>query len=120
MTTWRPIDPSRDSGPRRLSESLDRVTRRLGSPAAGVFARLFSGWEELVGADIAAHARPVSVKRGVLVLEVDHPVWATQLRYMTADLLARIREDTGSSEVVEIHLKVMGYRAGNYTRFGRS
>lgn len=107
MTTWRSLDPgSRE--PRRLSELLDPVTKRLGGPPPGVFAAIFSRWDALVGPDIAAHAQPVSLHRGVLVLGVDHSMWAAQLRYMTAQLLTRIADDTGSSEVEEIHVRVTG------------
>jgi predicted nucleic acid-binding Zn ribbon protein len=120
MTTWRPLDPD-GREPRRLSEFLDPITKRLGGPASGVFAAIFARWEALVGPDIAAHAKPVSLRRGVLVLAVDHPVWATQLRYMTAPLLTRISEETASSEVAEIHLRVTGADSGragpNYGRF---
>ena len=91
-----------------MSESLDRIAKRLGGPSSGTTATVFSRWDELVGADIAAHARPVSLRAGVLVLAVDHPAWATQLRYMTAELLTRIAEFTTGEEVREIHLRVTG------------
>jgi predicted nucleic acid-binding Zn ribbon protein len=75
-----------------------------------------AGWEGLVGPDIAAHARPVSLHDGVLVLAVDHPAWAAQLRFMTAELLARIAQTTGSagtSEVTEIQIRVLGQPASS-------
>lgn len=115
MTTWRPLDPG-DAEPRRVSESLDRITRRLGGPASSVFASLFAGWEELVGPDIAAHSRPVSLRRGVLVLMVDHPAWATQLRFMTSELLVRICEAVGTSDVAEIQVRVAGAEGGRTSR----
>ena len=109
MSTWRPSSPPpSERDPKRVSESLDRIARRLGGPTAGVTAAVFSRWEEIVGEDIAAHAQPVSLRGGVLTLAVDHPAWATQLRYMTSDLLGRITAGTGSSEVTSIHLRVAG------------
>jgi predicted nucleic acid-binding Zn ribbon protein len=94
-----------------MSELLDRTTRRLGGPSSGTTSTVFAGWEQIVGADIAGHARPLSLHSGVLVLAVDHPAWATQLRYMTADLLTRIGEATKGSEVTDIHIKVVGQPA---------
>ena len=109
MSTWRPSSPPpSERDPKRVSESLDRIARRLGGPTAGVTAAVFSRWEELVGDDIAAHARPVSLRGGVLTLAVDHPAWATQLRFMTSELIGRIEAGTGSSEVTAIHLRVAG------------
>lgn len=115
MSTWQPSGlPPGERPPRRISELLDRTTRRFGAPSSRVTSAVIAGWEGLVGPDIAAHARPVSLHDGVLVLAVDHPAWATQLRFMTAELLARIAEMTGpesSSEVTEIHIRVVGQPA---------
>jgi predicted nucleic acid-binding Zn ribbon protein len=71
-----------------------------------VLAAIFGRWQQLVGPDIAAHAKPVSLRRGQLVLVVDHPAWASQLRFMTGDLMTRITESTGSGDVREIHIRV--------------
>lgn len=109
MSTWQPSGPSpSEREPKKLSELLDRTAQRLGGPSSGTSSTVFSRWEEVVGADIAGHARPVSLHGGTLVLAVDHPAWATQLRYMTSDLLTRISEATGRSEVTEIHIRVTG------------
>lgn len=112
MSTWIPSNPPpSERDPRKVSESLDRITKRLGGPSAGTAAAVFSRWADLVGPDIAAHARPVSLRDGVLTLSVDHPAWATQLRYMTADLLTRLEAATTGQEVREIRLRVSGEAA---------
>lgn len=113
LSTWQPSSPSPgEQEPKKLSELLDRTAKRLGGPSAGTSSTLFSRWEQVVGPDIAGHARPVSVHGGTLVLAVDHPAWATQLRYMTSDILTRISEATGTSEVTDIHIRVAGDNAG--------
>lgn len=104
MTTWRPTPPGHE--PRPVADSLDRLTHRLGAPRSSVLASIFSRWEDLVGPDIAAHSKPVSLREKVLVLNVDHPAWATHLQYLTGELLSRIEEATGPDEVREIRLKV--------------
>jgi predicted nucleic acid-binding Zn ribbon protein len=71
-----------------------------------VLAAIFGRWTELVGPDIAAHATPVSLRHGQLLLVVDHPAWASQLRFMTGDVMSRITEATSSIEVREIHIRV--------------
>lgn len=109
MTTWRPTPPERE--PRRLGEILDRTSTRLGGPSSATASVVFAHWETIVGADIAAHARPLSLHDRVLVLAVDEPAWAAQLRYMNAELLARIGDATGGVEVAEIRLRVAGQEA---------
>ena len=43
----------------------------------------------MVGDDVAAHARLVSVRDGVLTVAVDDPIWATQLRYLETAVVER-------------------------------
>jgi predicted nucleic acid-binding Zn ribbon protein len=108
MTTWQPTPPER--GPRKIAEILDRTSARLGGPSAATASTIFARWEELVGTDIAGHARPVSLHDRVLTLAVDQPAWGAQLRFMTSELLTRIAEVTGGSEVAEIRIRVAGER----------
>jgi predicted nucleic acid-binding Zn ribbon protein len=91
-----------------VSESLDRVTKGIGAPKATVLTAVFARWEQVVGPEVAAHAEPRSLRDGVLVIAVDQPAWATQLRFLGTELLARVREATGCSDVSEIHVKVVG------------
>jgi predicted nucleic acid-binding Zn ribbon protein len=106
MSTWQPAETP--EGPRKLGELLDRTTRRLGGPSSGTATTVFAGWAAIVGPDIAAHARPLSLHDGVLVLAVEQPAWAQQLRFMTADLLTRIEAAGAGTEVRQIVIRVAG------------
>lgn len=52
--------------------------------------RVFQLWGELVGDRISAHARPVRIDGYALLVEVDDPLWLTQLKYMKQDILGKI------------------------------
>ena len=109
MTPWKPLPAGGDgwrTAPRRLEDSLDRITRSLGGPPAGALATIFSKWPEIVGAAIAAHAEPLSLVRGTLAIGVDQPGWATQLTYREADLLRRIAEVAGAGAVQRVRVTV--------------
>lgn len=109
MSTWKPSGtPRSQQEPKPVAASLDRVTKRLGGPGADVMVAVFSHWAEIVGPSVAAHASPVSIRGGVLVIAVDQPAWAAQLRYLGADLLTRVRDATGSDQVSEIQIRVSG------------
>jgi predicted nucleic acid-binding Zn ribbon protein len=58
----------------------------------GVFGR----WEEAVGSAVAAHVQPVKLDGEVLVVEVDDPAWATQIRFLEGTLRDRLREVAGA------------------------
>ncbi len=104
MSTWRSAPG--DSEPRPVKESLDRVTRRMGAPATSVTTAVFARWDELVGPELAGHARPESLRSGVLTIVADDPAWAAQLRFLVAEIMGRVRTVAGPSDVVEVRIKV--------------
>lgn len=94
--------------PRPIGESLDRLARRLGAPAASSLGAVFTKWADAVGPAVAAHTRPVGLHDGVLTVAVDDPAWATQLRFLTADLVEKIASVAGDDVVVAIEIRVDG------------
>ncbi len=89
-----------------LAASLDAVVRSLKGPGARAVAGVFASWEEAVGPQVAAHARPLSFDGGRLVVEVDDPAWATQLRYLESDLRERLAGVSGGFQLVSIEVRV--------------
>lgn len=60
--------------------------------------RVFNIWESVVGKPIAAQTNPVSLKSGVLRVDVAHPVYANELSLMKTEILSKIEsklEDMG-------------------------
>jgi predicted nucleic acid-binding Zn ribbon protein len=68
--------------PVSLSESLAGVGRNLGLPDPTELTAVLDAWPHLVGADLARHAHVRSLRDGVLLVAVDEPAFATQLRYL--------------------------------------
>lgn len=54
--------------------------------------RAWQVWDEVVGPQIAARARPSRIRDGVLEVRVDQPVWMQQLQLMKPKILARLNE----------------------------
>jgi predicted nucleic acid-binding Zn ribbon protein len=52
--------------------------------------RIFPMWSDIVGDKTAQHTRPSRIKDHILYVEVDDPMWLTQLRYMKIDILEKI------------------------------
>jgi predicted nucleic acid-binding Zn ribbon protein len=92
--------------PTPIASSLDDVLRSLKRPTARASSGMFANWAEAVGPQIAAHAQPVSLADGRLVIEVDQPGWATQLRFLESELLERIRPFVGGVTLTSIDVKV--------------
>jgi predicted nucleic acid-binding Zn ribbon protein len=99
---WSPL-PGEKPEPRAVGDSLDRVASSLGLAPA-----LLTRWPEFVGESVAEHARPRSLRDGTLVVAVDDPAWATQLRWLEADLVARLADVIGPGKVQRIEVRVRG------------
>jgi predicted nucleic acid-binding Zn ribbon protein len=54
--------------------------------------KIFALWDRIAGEKLAAHCQPVRIDRGILYVEVDDPIWLAQVKYMKADILAKITE----------------------------
>jgi hypothetical protein len=93
--------------PVRFSDSVGVVMRSLGMSSSGeVLARLFSQWDDMVGPSMAAHVRPSRVEDDSLVVMVDHPAWATQIRLLAPELLLKIGELVGAGAPTRLEVRV--------------
>jgi predicted nucleic acid-binding Zn ribbon protein len=64
--------------------------------------KLFAVWDKIAGEKLAAHCQPVRIDRGILYVEVDDPLWLTQLRYMKIDIQTRIEEILQKNSVKDV------------------
>lgn len=99
-------DSDRGDGPRPIDMGVQRVMRHIQAPKVAVVQSLFSDWEGCVGELIATHSRPIGVADGTLQIEVDEPAWASELAWMTDELLTRISGYLNSAEITEISIKI--------------
>jgi predicted nucleic acid-binding Zn ribbon protein len=104
MSPWKPLDS--DPGPRPVNDSLDSLARRLGAPRASSVEAVFARWEEVVGESVASHAQPRSLRRGTLVVAVDDPAWASELRSLIPAILERCAALAGADTVRKIDVRV--------------
>jgi predicted nucleic acid-binding Zn ribbon protein len=108
--------------PVRIGDSLREVLRSMRdddgrSPvSATAVAGVFGRWHEAVGEAVAAHVQPVTLDGTTLVVKVDDPTWATQLRFLERTLRDRLAEVAGV-EVEHLEIRVAG-RSGDRRRSG--
>lgn len=94
ITPPRPPEKPPDAGGR----SAPGAGAGAGAPrpaSAAALGTVFSRWEELVGPAVARHVRPLRLEGGTLVVAVDQPPWATQMRVLAPGILVRLSEQTG-------------------------
>lgn len=102
----------------RDPQPLGRVARELAkkrgwSPRVAE-GMVFGQWPSVVGEQIAEHARPTRLTDGVLSVAAESTAWATQLRIVQAQLLAKIAAAVGDGVVRS--LKITGPAAPSWRK----
>lgn len=115
-----PGPDSRD--PQLLGAVTGDVARTRGWSAKVAEGAVFGRWRAVVGDQIAAHAGPTALHEGVLTVSAESTAWATQLRMVQSQILAKIAAAVGDGVVTS--LKIVGpvgpsWRKGPYTVPGR-
>lgn len=119
--SWSGPGPdSRD--PQLLGALTDELARSRGWNGRVAEGSVFGRWPGVVGDQIAAHARPTALRDGVLTVSAESTAWATQLRMVQAQLLAKIAAAVGDGVVTS--MKIVGpvapsWRKGRYHIAGR-
>jgi hypothetical protein len=101
----RPL-PGKGPGPQPLAKALDAVMKGLGAPEASGVHLVFDRWPEVVGDALAARTQPLKIEGQRLVLAVDEPAIATHVRFLQAELLARLEALLGPGRVTALDLRV--------------
>jgi len=68
--------------------------------------KLWKLWDEAVGAEIANHARPSSIKKGVLVVKVSDSVWLQELEFRAYEIIERINSALQRGAITKIRFRV--------------
>ena len=97
------------SQPIPLAASLDGVMRSLRGGDRRQVGGVFGRWDEAVGQAIAAHVRPVRLDEGVLTVEAADPAWATEVKFLAATIIERMRDVAGVS-LERLEIRVAGRR----------
>ena len=110
-----------DDDPVAIAEALAKVRAELGLPDGNALRTLVERWTEVVGDDVATHARLDALRGGILVVVADDPIWASQLRYLETAILERARARRGPVGAVGVGARrplVSGRSVANFRPFG--
>ncbi len=91
--------------PQPFSRLMSSMATQLGWSARLANGRVFGQWTRLVGAEIAEHAQPVALNDGELTVRASSTAWATQLRLLQRQLLARIAAGVGHGVVTRMRIQ---------------
>ena len=83
-----------DLDPAPIGSIVGKSIGELGWVAPLAEARMMGQWASVVGPEIADRCQPVSLTEGELRISAESTAWATQLRLMAPQILAKITRET--------------------------
>ena len=81
---------------RRAQKRYPALEKRM------VEASALARWEQAVGPIIAKHSRAIRVQDSVLWVEVDHPIWKSELHYRKRQILLILNQKSPKEILVDI------------------
>lgn len=106
----------RDPAP--LASTVQRLVDDSGWSTDVSVHTVLGRWAQIVGPEVAAHSTPLSYSDGVVTVTADSTAWATQLRLLAANVVARMNAELGEGSVVRI--KVDGPSGPSWRKGKRS
>ena len=103
---------NKQDGSTSLTDEVNRLLQRLGSPNIDTVSGVFGLWKELVGEQVAQHVSPVKLDRGRLLIEVDDPAWSTHMKFLERDICTTLSHFTGTT-ISGIDVRVKSGRANS-------
>lgn len=92
-----------------ITRSLDSIMKSLRGTDRIQVGGVFGRWDEAVGEQIAVHVTPVKLDEGTLLVEADDAAWATQVKFLSDTIRARLHAVAGV-DVDRIEVRVRGRR----------
>ena len=88
-----------------IREVIDNITSTI--PINFDDIMIWKLWDGVVGEKIAKHARPSSIKRGILLVKVTDSVWVQELEFMAETI-----KDSLNSKLQREAIKKIRFRVG--------
>ena len=82
----RPFYRKRQGGLAHIGEVIDALFASPHYPIDFEDMKLWRLWDGIVGKKVAKHARPASIKKGVLVVKVSDSVWLQELEFRAHEI----------------------------------
>ncbi|BBY39862.1 UPF0232 protein [Mycobacterium mantenii] len=90
--------------PQPLGSLARELAKKRGWSAQVAEGTVLGNWATVVGHQIADHAVPTALNEGVLSVTAESTAWATQLRMIQSQLLAKIAAAVGNGVVTSLRI----------------
>lgn len=100
--------------PKLLGDAMGKLLVQRGWKQEVAVGGVMSRWPEIVGPDIAQHCSAETFENSVLTVRAATTAWATQLRFLSPQLMAAVAKHIGEGVVTEI--KILAPAAPKFSR----
>ena len=100
--------------PKPLSVTLGSLLVQRGWNKDVAVGGVIGRWPEIVGEDISSHCTAESFSNSVLTIRAHSTAWATQLRFLTPNIMKALADEVGDGVVQEI--KILGPDTPKFSR----
>ena len=89
--------------PKRINRIMPRVLRKMKIETRLKNCQIIEKWTEIVGKRIAQHSKAIGIDTDNLFVEVDNPVWQSQLFIIKETIIKKI-------EKYDVHIKDIKFK----------
>mgnify|MGYP006284196855 FL=1 len=104
-------DPPPAAGPRgdnrHVADVLNRFMSQFTIEGAEDHIGFYSSWQEIAGINLSAHSRPVDIRNGSIVVELDHPGWMQRLQMETGRIVREVNRRFPQLGIRNMYLRVV-------------
>ncbi len=93
--------------PHLLGSSVESMLQLQGLGSTALLAKIINLWPSVVGERMNAHAKPVKIDGNELIVSVDHPVWATEIRMQNSRIVSRLESELKSPLINRLKVHVL-------------
>lgn len=94
-----------DRDPQPLGAAMDQLMHERGWTTQVNVHLLLGRWPRLVGPVNADHSKPETYQDGVLTIRTDSTAWASEMRLVSPQLVARLNGELGDGTVTKVIVK---------------
>jgi len=92
--------------PQSIRSVLENTLKRLEIDVPLKTYSILGAWDEIVGAAVAAHSQPRSIRNRILFVDVSHSTWTQQLQFLKPTLLEKVNHFLGEPLIQDIRFKL--------------
>jgi len=105
--TWKPLPAEiKEPEPLTLRDAVKEWAREFSAGDVDAFATILREWPTIVGADVAAHVFPHTLRDGELIVDVDDPAWVSHVGFLGEQLKTNLNGVLGEGAIGAIKARL--------------